>query len=71
VTVQFIMPGLAVVFPGEIFLSGERISDGNLSGRDRGHVKLRSRSFQNQFHWNQLPTGIMIDVYNGDYEKNE
>ena len=69
--VQFIMPDLAVAFTGEKFLSGERNSDGNLSGRDPGHAKPRSRPFQNQFHWNKLPTGIIIDVYNGDYEKND
>ena len=69
--IQFIVPDLAVVFPSEIYLSGERISDGNLSGQDRGHARPRSRPLQNQFHWNKLPTGIIIDVYNGDYEKND
>ena len=69
--VQFIMPDLAVVLPGENFLSGERISDWNLKGRDPRHAKPRSRPFQNQFHWNKLPTGIIIDVCNGGCEKNE
>ena len=32
---QFNMPDLAIVFPGEIFLSGKRNSDGNLGGRDK------------------------------------
>ena len=68
---QFIMPDLAVVLPGENFLSGERISDGNLRSRDPGHAKPRSRPFQNQIHWNKLPMGIIIDVYIGDRKKNE
>ena len=69
--VLFIIPELAVVFLIENVLSGERISDGNLSSRDPGHAKPRSQPFQNQFHWNKLPTGIIIDVYNGDNKKNE
>jgi len=71
VVVQFIMPDLAVVLPGENFLSGERISDWNLRSRDPRHAKPRSRPFQNQIHWSKLPTGIIIDVFNRYYGKNE
>jgi len=71
VVVQFIMPDLTVVFPAENFLSGERNSDGNLRSRDPGRAKPQSRPFQNQFHRSKLPTGIIIDVFNRYYGKNE
>ena len=66
---QFNMPDLAIVFPGEIFLSGKRNSDGNLGGRDQRHAKTRSRPFPNPFRWNKLPMAIIIVVDNGEHEK--